>query len=136
MKMRAVGIEATACETLDAALALSGAAAAAKESVAVPPRVLVAGSLFLAGEALLALDAFPWPIRPPDANEMFPWLRSFIGRIVELHIYQIDEAGNILSANRMLERRFWNDVRDLCRLYDMPGNVGQEDEGEQDDTVF
>ena len=70
MKMRAAGIEATACETLDAALALSGAAAASKESVAVPPRVLVAGSLFLAGEALVALGAISAsPTCRPDPSE-------------------------------------------------------------------
>ena len=32
--------------------------------------VVACGSLFLAGEALVALDAVPWPVRPPDANEL------------------------------------------------------------------
>lgn len=31
--------------------------------------IVVCGSLFLAGEALLVLDAFPWPVRAPDPNE-------------------------------------------------------------------
>lgn len=31
--------------------------------------VVVCGSLFLAGEALIALDAFPWQVRAPDPNE-------------------------------------------------------------------
>ena len=69
-KMRAAGIEATACASLDEALALSGAASAAKEHVAAAPRVLVAGSLFLAGEALAALGAIPaQPARRPDPSE-------------------------------------------------------------------
>lgn len=32
--------------------------------------VVVCGSLFLAGEALVALGAFPWGVREPDANEL------------------------------------------------------------------
>ena len=32
--------------------------------------VVACGSLFLAGEALVELDAFPWKIREPDANEL------------------------------------------------------------------
>ncbi len=32
--------------------------------------IIVCGSLFLAGEALVELDAFPWTVRPPDANEL------------------------------------------------------------------
>jgi len=69
-RMRAAGIEATECASLDEALALSGAASAAKEQVAAAPRVLVAGSLFLAGEALAALGAIPAsPVRRPDPSE-------------------------------------------------------------------
>ena len=32
--------------------------------------VVACGSLFLAGEALVALGAFPWRVRDPDANEL------------------------------------------------------------------
>ena len=32
--------------------------------------LVVCGSLFLAGEALVALGAFPWRVRAPDANEL------------------------------------------------------------------
>ena len=32
-------------------------------------RIVICGSLFLAGEALVALNAYPWPFRAPDANE-------------------------------------------------------------------
>lgn len=35
--------------------------------------IVVCGSLFLAGEALVELGAFPWAVRAPDANELlFP----------------------------------------------------------------
>ena len=32
--------------------------------------IVVCGSLFLSGEALVELGAFPWPVRSPDANEL------------------------------------------------------------------
>ena len=69
-KMRAAGIEATACPSLAEALALSGAAKAAKEQAADQPRALVAGSLFLAGEVLAALGAMSVPpASRPDPSE-------------------------------------------------------------------
>ena len=64
--MRAAGIaEAAACATVSDGL--SAAAAWARETGNV---VIVCGSLFLAGEALVALDAYPWPVRSSDANEL------------------------------------------------------------------
>lgn len=69
-RMRAAGIEATECASLDEALALSGAAKAAKEQAADQPRALVAGSLFLAGEVLAALGAMSVPpASRPDPSE-------------------------------------------------------------------
>ncbi len=69
-RMRAAGIEATECASLDEALALSGAASAAKEQPPPAPRVLVAGSLFLAGEALASLGVISAsPARRPDPSE-------------------------------------------------------------------
>jgi hypothetical protein len=38
--------------------------------------VLVCGSLFLAGEALVALDAFPWPSDRYDANERLKEIKN------------------------------------------------------------
>ncbi len=64
-------VSCTACASLKEGLAK--AEAWARETGGTP---VVCGSLFLAGEALLELDAFPWPIRPPDANELFPAPRS------------------------------------------------------------
>ena len=54
------------CESLEEGL--SCATAWAKDTGGTP---VVCGSLFLAGEALLAMGAYPWTIRPPDANEVF-----------------------------------------------------------------
>ena len=64
--MRDAGIaDATSCPTVPAAL--SAAAAWSRETGNI---VIVCGSLFLAGEALVALDAYPWPVRSADANEL------------------------------------------------------------------
>ncbi len=51
----------------DLAQALSRAIVWAKASGGT---IIVCGSLFLVGEALVELDAFPWAVRPPDANEL------------------------------------------------------------------
>ena len=56
-RMRAAGIDATPCATLADALG------------ATRPDALVCGSLFLAGEALVALGAYPWPAPRFDPNE-------------------------------------------------------------------
>lgn len=66
-KMRASGLEATPCDSLGDALSAASAGASAKGSV--PPRVLVCGSLFLAGEALVELGAYPWPSSRFDPSE-------------------------------------------------------------------
>ena len=58
---------ATPCDSLDEGLSL--AMAWARETGGTP---VVCGSLFLAGEALLSLGAYPWAVRTPDANELFP----------------------------------------------------------------
>lgn len=64
--MRAAGIaEVEACATVPTGL--FAAATWARETRNV---VVVCGSLFLAGEALVALDAYPWPVRSADANEL------------------------------------------------------------------
>lgn len=64
-RMRAAGIAAAeACPAVAPALAAAGAWARAAGGATA-----VCGSLFLAGEALVALDAYPWPARTPDANE-------------------------------------------------------------------
>ena len=63
--MRAAGIRAAmACGSLDEALSRGKEWARASGGVLV-----VCGSLFLAGEALVALDAFPWPSDGFDPSE-------------------------------------------------------------------
>ena len=59
-KMRAVGIDAVACDSLADALDRAGRSD-------LP--TLVCGSLFLAGEALVELNAFPWPGGRFDPSE-------------------------------------------------------------------
>ena len=63
--MREAGFtRATACASFADAWTQALAWAKAKNGTLV-----VCGSLFLAGEALVALNAFPWLVRAPDANE-------------------------------------------------------------------
>ena len=57
VRMRTAGIDAAPCATLAEALG------------AAKPDALVCGSLFLAGEALVALGAYPWPSPRFDPNE-------------------------------------------------------------------
>ena len=63
-KMRAAGIDAVAAPSLAAAI---GSASSA-------PRALICGSLFLAGEALVELGAYPWPNPRFDAAELLTGL--------------------------------------------------------------
>ena len=58
-EMQFAGIEATPCASLEEAL-----------SAAENRTTLVCGSLFLAGEALVALGAYPWPDSRRDPAEM------------------------------------------------------------------
>ena len=41
-----------------------------------------------------------------DANELVPWIRTFLGRITELHF-----------SNPSLERQFQGDLLTMYRLY-------------------
>ena len=59
-KMRAAGIDAVASPSLAAAISSASSA----------PRALICGSLFLAGEALVELGAYPWPKPRFDAAEL------------------------------------------------------------------
>ncbi|MBQ3671984.1 MAG: hypothetical protein II924_00315, partial [Kiritimatiellae bacterium] len=53
------------CASLAAALARAGGASADGR-----PDTLICGSLFLAGEALVALNASPWPMARRDPSEL------------------------------------------------------------------
>lgn len=63
-KMSVAGISSVPCESLGAALERM-----AEEPPAFSPDTLVCGSLFLAGEALVALGAYPWPAGRFDPSE-------------------------------------------------------------------
>ena len=58
--MRAAGIDAVAAPSLAAAICSASSA----------PRALICGSLFLAGEALVELGAYPWENPRFDAAEL------------------------------------------------------------------
>ena len=69
-KMRAAGIDAIACGSLEDALErCKNDASRIAEGDAQRPSALVCGSLFLAGEALVALGAYPWRADRFDAAE-------------------------------------------------------------------
>ena len=67
-KMRDAGIEATACASLKEALA--AASGDSKRTTTSGATVLVCGSLFLAGEALVELGAYPWGASRFDPAEL------------------------------------------------------------------
>lgn len=62
-KMRGAGMDAVPASSLGEALEISGALCASRSSPSRPPAVLICGSLFLAGAALRALGAYPYPLR-------------------------------------------------------------------------
>ena len=69
-KMREAGIAAAPCASLKEALKAAGdGTPASKTGSAAFHRVLVCGSLFLAGEALVELDAAPWASSRFDPSE-------------------------------------------------------------------
>ena len=53
-----------------------------------------------------------------DAQEMFPWLRTFIGRIVDLRFYQLDSSQNPGTENHLLRRHFFDDINALYQIYE------------------
>ena len=67
VRMRAAGIPATPCESLADARARTRPAGIGAPGL--PPSVLVCGSLFLAGEAIVALGACPWASDRFDPSE-------------------------------------------------------------------
>jgi len=63
-RMRAAGIDADPCASLRDAIA-----AVQLSTFNLQPDVLICGSLFLAGEALVELGAYPWPVGRFDPSE-------------------------------------------------------------------
>lgn len=52
-----------------------------------------------------------------DAHEMFPWLRTFIGRIIDIHFYNMNQNGEEIKENNYLRRQFIEDIKTLTELY-------------------
>lgn len=52
-----------------------------------------------------------------DANEMFPWLRTFIGRIVDIHFFTMNQNGEVIRENIYLRRQFLEDIKAVTKLY-------------------
>ncbi len=61
-------------------------------------------------------DTFRYEKTVTDAMELFPWLRSFIGRIESLKIFETDENGTLIE-DRKLEARFYRDLEKMYRMY-------------------
>ncbi len=72
-KMRGVGIDAVACSSLGEAIALSMSSQPLNPST---PSTLICGSLFLAGEALVELGAYPWQSNRFDPAELLSGSRA------------------------------------------------------------
>ena len=47
-----------------------------------------------------------------DANEMIPWIRTFICRIIDLEF-----------SNKTAEKQFGKDIKEMCRLYGVGGEA-------------
>ena len=69
-KMREAGIDAVACASLNEAINNVGMRDAHLCQGNVDPTAIICGSLFLAGEALVELGAYPWPATRFDASEL------------------------------------------------------------------
>jgi len=65
----------------------------------------------------IAQDTFRYEKTVKDAMEMFPWIRSFTGRIVDLTIYGTD-GEELTEENERLKKIF---LSDLKKMYDMYG---------------
>ena len=52
-----------------------------------------------------------------DPVEMFPWLRTFIGRIMDIRFINLDKEMNETFENRKLRKDFLNDITEMERMY-------------------
>lgn len=52
-----------------------------------------------------------------DANEMFPWLRTFIGRIIDIRFTIVNANNEAVRENTALRRKFLDDIEALTQLY-------------------
>ena len=61
-------------------------------------------------------DTFLYEKTVVDAREMFPWIRSFTGRIKDLRIYGTD-GKKLFEENRKLEKIFYDDLEKTYKIY-------------------
>lgn len=61
-------------------------------------------------------DTFLYEKTVVDAKEMFPWIRSFTGRIKELKIYGTD-GNKLFEENLKLEKTFYDDLERTYEIY-------------------
>lgn len=52
-----------------------------------------------------------------DAKEMFPWLRTFIGRIVDIRFVALNEKFEEIRENTSLRQQFLEDIEALSKFY-------------------
>ncbi len=70
----------------------------------------------------IAPDTFRYEKIVKDAMEMFPWVRSFIGRIVDLKIYGTD-GQQTFEENEQLEKTFFADLERMYQAYEITGDT-------------
>ncbi|MBP5607935.1 MAG: WYL domain-containing protein [Lachnospiraceae bacterium] len=68
----------------------------------------------------IAADTFRYEKTVKDAMEMFPWVRSFTGRIMDLKICDTDGEQNF-DENEQLEKIFFADLQKMYQIYDIKG---------------
>lgn len=66
----------------------------------------------------IAENTFLYERNAADAMEMFPWIRSFTGRIVELKIFGTD-GERLFEENKQLEELFFSDMDKMLSIYDI-----------------
>ena len=52
-----------------------------------------------------------------DPVEMFPWLRTFIGRIIDIRFINLDNDMNETSENGRMRSKFLKDIKNMEQMY-------------------
>nr|MCR5214005.1 hypothetical protein [Eubacterium sp.] len=73
-------------------------------------------------------NKFLYEIIVIDANEMVPWLRTFIGRIVDIKFYLLDDDMKPLREIKRLKKHFMEDINQLFEMY----QIGQDEAPKQE----
>ena len=54
-----------------------------------------------------------------DVNEMFPWLRTFIGRIEDIRFYSLNSDMEKTRELTKIRDKFFDDIDRLYEMYDI-----------------